>query len=277
MKRTSTIATLAALCLIALAGGRALADDTATPQPGAAQPGTAQPGTVPDNQTPSAQPAPSTQPPPATTPAPADPPTMGGDAGAPPAPSAADALTRIRDEGKKVDAKADQKATTALDAASNDVEKNVTSDGDAKVAERLAAEFGSTPDALLSEKNDLKTSWGQLMIAHSLLANGTTDLTAKQIFDLRGEGMSWGQIANGMGLRLGEVVKAAKEEARVAKGLSKPDGKVAVVHGAGSKFGATGGPTKTEKTAMKAASKAETAKADAAKAPESAGDTGGTK
>jgi hypothetical protein len=139
----------------------------------------------------------------------------------------------------------------------------------------LAAEFGTTPDALLSEKTDAKASWGQLMIAHSLLANGTTDLTTKQIFDLRGEGMSWGQIANGMGLRLGDVVKAAKEEARVAKGLSQPDGKVAVMHGAGSKFEASSRAAKAEKaekTAMKEAAKAEAAKAEAAKeaAPDAA-------
>ena len=263
MKRTTSL--LVTLGLLSLAAIPALADDAATQTA---------PGAADQTQTPSTQPAPATQPPPATQPAPAptsapaDPgqPAVSSDAAAPAAPSAADVLARIRDEGKKLDAKTDQKVTTALDAASNDVEKNVASDGDAKIAARLAAEFGTTPDALLSEKNDLKASWGQLMIAHALVANGSTDLTAKQVFDLRGEGMSWGQIATGMGLRLGDVVKAAKEEARVAKGAVPADGKVAVVHGAGSKADASERAAKAEKAAMKEASKAASAKADADKA-----------
>ena len=60
--------------------------------------------------------------------------------------------------------------------------------------------------------------------------------------------MSWAQIASGMGLKLGEVLNAAKAEAKVAKGLAKADGKVAVVHGSGSKAGAgsaTATPAKT--------------------------------
>jgi hypothetical protein len=158
---------------------------------------------------------------------------MGSDAGTP----NADPLVAIRDQGKKTDPKADQKVTSALESVNSDVEKNVTTDGDRKIAERLAGEFGSTPDALIAEKSDLKASWGQLMIAHSLIANDTNNLTAKQLFDLRAEGMSWGQIATGMGFQLGDVVRAAKEEAKVAKGLAKPDGKVAVVrHGGVSRL-----------------------------------------
>jgi hypothetical protein len=275
-RTTSLFVTLGLLCMVA---APALADDAATQTA---------PGAADQTQTPSTQPAPATQPPPATQPAPAttapaDPgqPAVSTDAAAPAAPSASDALARIRDEGKKVDVKTDQKVNAALDAASNDVEKNVATDGDAKIATRLAAEFGTTPDALLSEKSDVKASWGQLKIAHSLLANGAVDLTTKQIFDLRGEGMSWGQIANGMGLHLGEVVKAAREEARVAKGVSQPDGKVAVVHGAGSKFEASSRSAKAEKaekTAMKEAAKANAAKADAAKeaAPDAASTPAGS-
>lgn len=284
MNRTASLfVTLGVLCF---AAAPALADDAATQTaPGAADQ-TQTPATQPAPVTqpaPATQPPPATQPAPATTPAPADPgqPAVGTDAAAPAAPSASDVLAKIRDEGKKVDAKTDQKVNAALDAASNDVEKNAATDGDQKIAARLAAEFGTTPDALLSEKSDVKASWGQLMIAHSLLANGAVDLTTKQIFDLRGEGMSWGQIANGMGLRLGDVVKAAKEEARVAKGVSPPDGKVAVVHGAGSKFEASARSAKAEKaekTAMKEAAKAESAKADAAKeaAPDAAATPAGS-
>lgn len=251
----------AVFCAVALAAGPAGSEETTTPQTGAGQ-----------TQTETAQPAPTTPPPsevapaaPAAEPAPTTPPPA-MEAGSPAA--ATDVLASIRATGKKVNPKADQNATTALDAASSDLEKIVATDGDRKIADRLAAEFGTTADALLAEKSDVKASWGQLVIAHSLAANATTPVTVKQLFDLRGEGMSWGQIANGMGLHLGQVVRATKEEVRVAKGLAKPDGKVAVVTGPGSKADAA----KAEQAAMKAAAKADkeakaqAAKADAAKA-----------
>ncbi|MGE5180075.1 MAG: hypothetical protein ACM3PF_13385 [Bacteroidota bacterium] len=215
MKRL--IGIVATLSALALAAAPALAQDPATPQPSQQQstPQATPPATAPD-----ATPAPAVQPAPAAQPA------MGNDAATP----NADPLVAIRDVGKKADPKADQKMTAALESVNSDVEKNATTDGDRKIAERLAGEFGSTPDALIAEKGDLKASWGQLMIAHSLIANDGNNLTAKQLFDLRAEGMSWGQIATGMGFRLGDVIRAAKEEAKVAKGLEKPDGKVAVVH-----------------------------------------------
>jgi hypothetical protein len=222
MKRiTGFVAGIGAL---ALAAGIALAEDTATPQGGAAAGTEQQPA-------PSAQPAAPAAPDAATQPVtPADPSAQPATPATPDAAATApDVLARIREQGKSIDAKADKKVTTALEAAVNDVEKSVTIDGDRKIAERLAGEFGTTPDALISEKNDFKTSWGQLMIAHSLTANSSDGLTTKQLFDLRGEGMSWAQIASGMGLRLGEVVNAAKAEAKVARGIAKPDGKVAVV------------------------------------------------
>jgi len=262
MKRGTVL--LAALGLFVLGSGSALAEDAATQTPQATTPPATQPAptTTPDAN---AQPAPT-----ATTPAPATETTPAVDATA-----AADPLAVIRTEGKKVEPKLDKKSSEALDAVANDVEKNVATDGDAKIAERLAVEFGTTPDALTAEKNEVKTSWGQLMIAHALMANGTQAVTAKQLFDLRNEGMSWGQIATGMGLKVGDVVKAAKEEARVAKGLQKADGTVAVVHGAGSKFGASGSPPKAKKESAKAevskAPEKDEAKAgtpDAAKAPE---------
>ncbi|HEU4764488.1 MAG TPA: hypothetical protein VFT93_02425, partial [Candidatus Eisenbacteria bacterium] len=132
-RTTSLFVTLGLLCL---AAAPALADDAATQTaPGAADQ-TQTPSTQPapaTQQAPATQPPPATQPAPATTPAPADPgqPAVGTDAAAP---SASDALAKIRDEGKKVDPKTDQKVNAALDAASNDVEKNVATDGDAKIA-----------------------------------------------------------------------------------------------------------------------------------------------
>jgi hypothetical protein len=247
IRRSSTWAggILAGLGSLTLAAGLALAEEAKSE--GAASPAPAT----------NSQAAPST---PAATPdATAKPVPIPSDPAAAAA-VAADPLARIREEGKRLDAKADQKATAAFDAVVADVEKSVPVDGDQKIAERLAGEFGVTADALLAEKNELKVSWGQLMLARSLIANSTVELTTRQLVDLRNEGMSWPQIAKGMGLRLGEVLSAAKAEAKVAKGAAKADGKVAVVHGAGSKSGLSA-RVSSAKPAKAAAAKAEAAKA----------------
>jgi hypothetical protein len=147
------------------------------------------------------------------------------------------AVETIRAKGAKVSAAATAKAEAKLEAAAKSTDQEASASGDAKVASRLAAEFNMTTEQLLAEKSDLQTSWGQLMIAHSLVANSTSDVTVSQLIALHDDGMGWGQIAAGMGLRLGDVVSAAQAESRVAAGLAKADGKVAVIHGPGARAG----------------------------------------
>ena len=243
---------LAGLGVLTLAAGIALAEETktdgaATQAPAGQTTPSATPATPADQTTapaatPNATPA---APDAKSTPVPIP---SGDPAAAQAAAAAADPLTQIRDQGKKLDASADKKASAAIDAAVNDVEKNAT-DGDQKIAERLAGEFGVSTDVLMAEKDGLKVGWGQLMLARTLLANSSTELSTRQLFDLRNEGMSWAQISSGMGLKLGEVLNAAKAEAKVAKGLAKADGKVAVVHGSGSKAGVGSATATTTKTA----------------------------
>jgi hypothetical protein len=257
---------LAGLGVLTLAAGIALAEETktdpaATQAPAGQTTPSATPATPADQTT-----APAT---PNATPATPDPkatpvPIPSGDpAAAQAAAAAADPLTQIRDQGKKLDASADKKASAAIEAAVNDVEKNVATDGDQKIAERLAGEFGVSVEMLTAEKAALKVNWGQLMLARTLLANSSTELSTRQLFDLRNEGMSWAQISSGMGLKLGEVLNAAKAEAKVAKGLSKPDGKVAVVHGSGSKAGLSGSTSTKEAAAKPASAKDASPKAEA--------------
>jgi hypothetical protein len=273
---------LAGLGVLTLAAGIALAEETktdgaATQAPAGQTTPSATPATPADQST-----APATTPnaTPATPDAKSTPvPIPSGDpAAVQAAAAAADPLTQIRDQGKKLDASADKKASAAIETAVNDVEKNVATDGDKKIAERLAGEFGVSVEMLTAEKDALKVNWGQLMLARTLLANSATELSTRQLFDLRNEGMSWAQIASGMGLKLGEVLNAAKAEAKVAKGLAKADGKVAVVHGSGSKAGISGS-TKTASTkeaaatpasAKDASPKAEAQSATPSGAPETA-------
>lgn len=202
-------------------------------------------------------PATNTAPPPATTtPPPADPAAqantaVGTQANAN-AQANAEVLANVRKTGATADAKVRDKFDADVTAAAKQVETDAATAGDVKIAERLGTEFGMTPDALVAERNELGTSWGQLMIAHTLMANTTSGLTARQLFDLRTEGMGWGQIAHGMGLKLGSAVTAVKGEARVARGLEKADGKVSTIQGPGSRAGADAAAKAATKASIKA-------------------------
>jgi predicted Zn-dependent protease with MMP-like domain len=156
---------------------------------------------------------------------------------------AGDVLAGIRERAAKVNVKANEKWNADVAASVAQTDKAGTADG-RQIATRLGTEFGMSPDAITTEKSDLNTSWGELMIAHTLMANSTTDVTAKDLLDMRTQGMGWGQIAIGMGFHLGDAISAAKAEGRVANGLDKADGNVATIHGPNARSGP--GATKAE-------------------------------
>jgi hypothetical protein len=143
----------------------------------------------------------------------------------------------IKQKGSKVSAQVRTKAEAKLDAVAKKTNSDAEAQGEAKVASRLAGEFGMTSEQLAAQKQELGCSWGDLMIAHSLDANATADVTAAQLVQMHSDGSGWGTIAAGLGLKLGEVVSAVQAEGRVAAGLAKADGKTAVIHGSGSHAG----------------------------------------
>ena len=147
----------------------------------------------------------------------------------------------IEKKAEKVPAQAKAKAETQIGASVDQVNKTAALDGDVTVATRLAGEFGTTPEALTAEKHALDVSWGQLMIAHTLVANTKTTMTVDQLVAMNKDGMGWGQIAAGLGLQLGSVVSSVNAEGRVAHGLDKADGHVAAMKGEGAKLGGGAG------------------------------------
>jgi hypothetical protein len=160
-----------------------------------------------------------------------------GQAGAAIDPQVQQQLDEIKQKGEKTSVKSRAKAEAKLEAAAQKVDHEAADQGDARIASRLSSEFGMTADAILEEKAQLGVSWGEWMIAHTLAANASGNVTVEDLVALRSEGTGWGQIAAGLGLRLGEVVSAVMSEGRVADGAAKADGKVAVIHGEGARAG----------------------------------------
>jgi hypothetical protein len=149
-------------------------------------------------------------------------------------------LDAVRAKARQTSPKELESVNKEISANQNEVEAEATAKGDATVAGRIAAEFGMTSDALVAERAQFGRGWGELMIAHTLAANSKTGLTVADVLQLRTDGLGWGQIAHGMDFKLGDVTSAVKAEAKVATGLTKADGKVAMIHGvkAGAGVGA---------------------------------------
>lgn len=161
-------------------------------------------------------------------------------------------LQAIRDRAKSASPKARATVDKKLTKISGAIDTEANAKGKAVAAGRVAPEFGMTGDALAAETDQFGAGLGEVVIAHTLMANSKTTVTMDQLFSLRKDGMGWGQIAQGMNLRLGEVVSAVMSEGKVAQGTVKADGKTAMIHsgstqasthaglGAGVKAGNTG-------------------------------------
>ena len=150
------------------------------------------------------------------------------------------ALKAVRAHGKSAPAKTRAAVEKKLDQISGEVDASASAKGKEVAAGRVAPEFGMTGEALLAEETQFNTSLGQLVIAHTLLANAKTSVTLEQLFSMRHDGMGWGQIAHGLDLRLGDVVSAVRSESNVAEGTAKANGKAAMIHSA-AHVGSRGG------------------------------------
>lgn len=170
-----------------------------------------------------------------------------------PDPSAAKAMAdiqRIRDRAKQVDPAVKEKTEKMLKDNTTEVDAATAKKDKVEIAGRLAAEYGGIPELYLGEKERLKTGWGDLSIAHAILQSAKTTVTIDQLYDLRQEGLGWGQIAHGLDLNVGEFVKTASAKSRSALITGTP-----------------AGAAKTERADVKDLNSKANAAATAAKAP----------
>jgi hypothetical protein len=139
-------------------------------------------------------------------------------------------LNPIRERAKKASVKMCATVQKQLGEISRQIDAEVNEKGDVVVAGRVAPEFGVTPEAMTAEQTQFDAGMGEIVIAHTLMANSKTSVTAEQLFQLHKEGLGWGQIAHGLNLRLGDLNTAMNSELNVASGRAKADGKVAMIH-----------------------------------------------
>lgn len=141
-------------------------------------------------------------------------------------------LDAIRDRARSASAKSLAKVERKLTEASRQIDAEANQYGDIVVAGRVAPEFGMRSEILAIEQARLNTGMGELVIAHTLAASSKKNVTAQQLFTLQRDGLTWGQIAHGLDLRVDEVAAAVTSEAHVAAGRTPSDGKPAMIRNA---------------------------------------------
>ena len=140
-------------------------------------------------------------------------------------------LQPIRERAKKASTKTCAIVQKELAEISKRIDDSANSaKGTATATSRIATEFGVTTEAVAAEQDQYEVGLGELTIAHTLMANSKTAVSMDQLFQLRHEGLGWAQIAHGLSLRMSEVTPAMRTESNVAAGVSKADGKVAMIH-----------------------------------------------
>ena len=140
------------------------------------------------------------------------------------------AYMAARERGKAAPPKDVAAIDKQLLTLAKQIDEQAARAGDPAVAGRLASDFGVSSDVLMAEKSRYNAGWGDLMIAHTLGSNTLTGVTVDEIFAMRAtDGMGWGQIANGLDLKLGSVVSAMKSQGKVATGAARADGKPAKI------------------------------------------------
>ena len=143
--------------------------------------------------------------------------------------AAAASLSDVRDRAETMPSDMRRDIDKRIAITVERVNKEATDKGQATMAARLAAEFRVTTESLLDQKAEHGLTWGEMVIARTLLANSGAKVALADLAALRRDGLSWGAIAFGLQFHMEDLEDAIKAEGRVAMGLSKPDGKTAPI------------------------------------------------
>ena len=130
-------------------------------------------------------------------------------------------LSEVRDRAESMPADMRRDTDKRIAITLERVNQEARDRGQATMTKRLAAEFKLTESSLLDDKAEYSLSWGELTIAHTLLANSPVGLTLADLVELRREGFGWGAIAFGLQFHMEDFEDMIKAEGQVAMGLSK--------------------------------------------------------
>lgn len=125
---------------------------------------------------------------------------------------------RARGEAMPIDQRIDldKRIRAMVDRVNDDASKR----GQTVVAKRLAATFHVSIDLLFEEKGALGWSWGELVMAHTLLENAAVKVTPQDLASLRKDGLGWAAIAYGLRFHLEDLEDVIKSGGKIGSGIS---------------------------------------------------------
>lgn len=97
-----------------------------------------------------------------------------------------------------------------LEGVVSNLETEATRLGDATFTERFATQFGVTVDVLTQQRTQYGVEWGDLFLAYSIQSASKTTLTLDQIFQMRGSGSTWTQIARSVKVPVGKLMHSVQ-------------------------------------------------------------------
>jgi hypothetical protein len=124
---------------------------------------------------------------------------------------------RQRASSMPIDARVDMDKRVA--STVERVNQQARDQGTSVMVARLSAEFSVSKEILLEEKGNHGWSWGDIVIAYTLLANTSQGVTTQDLASLREDGLGWASIAYGLQFRMEDFEEAIKSRGRVATGL----------------------------------------------------------
>lgn len=133
-------------------------------------------------------------------------------------------LSEIRDRAEQmpIDRRIDMEKR--IRAMVDRVNEAVESQTQSVLAKRLAPGFAMTDEVLLDEKGRLGWSWGDMVVAHTLLGGAAHQVTLRDLETLRSERLGWAAIAYGLQFHMEDLEDVIKAGGRVAAGIAGPSG-----------------------------------------------------
>jgi hypothetical protein len=146
----------------------------------------------------------------------------------------------IQEHAAKVSNQTRANADQRLEVFCAQVDRTAKECGEAQVSRRIADELALDPVRLQREHDAAQASWGEVLVASVLALNTRTAIAPRDLVFWHHGGLSWSQLACGLGLELDSTVSAVDLEARVARGRAKADHRVATIRGENARMRAAG-------------------------------------
>lgn len=125
------------------------------------------------------------------------------------------AMSEIRDKAGSMPIDLRKDIDKRIAATVDRVNRDVATLGHAKLEAKAADALGITVESLIAVKVHRGFSWGELVVAQTLLSDSKQPLTLDDLGSLREEGWSWGALAYALGFHLEDLEDEIRTKGKI--------------------------------------------------------------